>query len=293
MTGPDDEFDSFLRGRKPLFPRDPGDMLEPPPELDRIVLARAREAIEPAREQRVFRSPRWAAPLAMAATVVMTFSVVMHLGSPEKIVAPETGVRPVAQQYDYPAAPAAPAAKAAPAAPVEQDQAPARTDGPVVVDLATAEAQRAGEIAASREERAANQGAQYAPAPERVASEPAVEKEAAVAAADAAEVAAAVPAAPPAPVPATTYATRGMTPGDAVATALAKAEAPLADKRAPSATQARERTRDPEYRSDPRRWEIAIEGMRAAGEASRAIEEERLLHERFPNYRVAPGAPDR
>ena len=70
MTGPDDEFDDFLKRRKPVF-RSPDDMFEPPAELDRVVLRQAREAIESERPVRVFRDPRWAAPVALAATLVL------------------------------------------------------------------------------------------------------------------------------------------------------------------------------------------------------------------------------
>ena len=46
MTGPDDEFDDFLKRRKPVFRRADDEMFEPPAELDRVVLRQAREAIE-------------------------------------------------------------------------------------------------------------------------------------------------------------------------------------------------------------------------------------------------------
>ena len=70
MTGSDDEFDDFLRRRKPVF-RSPDDMFEPPAELDRVVLRQAREAIESERPLKVFRGPRWAAPVALAATMLL------------------------------------------------------------------------------------------------------------------------------------------------------------------------------------------------------------------------------
>ncbi len=45
MTGSDDEFEDFLKRRKPVF-RSPDDLFEPPAELDRVVLRQAREATE-------------------------------------------------------------------------------------------------------------------------------------------------------------------------------------------------------------------------------------------------------
>ena len=83
MTGSDDEFDDFLKRRKPLF-RAPDDMFEPPAELDRVVLRQAREAIESDRPLRVFRAPRWSAPIAIAATLVLAFTVMFHAGMPLK-----------------------------------------------------------------------------------------------------------------------------------------------------------------------------------------------------------------
>ncbi len=47
------------------------DRLEPPPELDRIVLARAREAIGEASAPRYYRSPRWALAFGLAAALVL------------------------------------------------------------------------------------------------------------------------------------------------------------------------------------------------------------------------------
>jgi hypothetical protein len=129
MTGSDDEFENFLKRRKPTF-RAPDDLFEPPAELDRIVLRQAREAIEDARPMRVFRGLRWAAPIAIAATLVLGLAVVFHAGLPPKRdVVPEVTVQNVAQRVEYqPAAPVP--VQAPPAAP------PAEIHGPIVVDLA-------------------------------------------------------------------------------------------------------------------------------------------------------------
>lgn len=134
MSGSDPEFEEFLKRRRPLFRRDVDDGLEPPAELDRIVLRQAREAIEVERPMRVFRAPRWAAPVAIAATLVLGLSIVFKAGVPAVDKVPEVTIENVAQRVDYPAAGtgAAPAeVRAAPAAEA------AATDGPVVVDLAS------------------------------------------------------------------------------------------------------------------------------------------------------------
>jgi len=104
MSGPDEEFDDFLSRRKPLF-RQPVDDLQPPEEVDRVVLRRAREAIEIERPQRAFRGANWGAPLAIAATLLVVFTVVLHFMQPSKVL-PEVSVQQVAQPVAAPAAPA-------------------------------------------------------------------------------------------------------------------------------------------------------------------------------------------
>ena len=162
MSG-DQEFEDFLKRRRPLFRRDVDDGLEPPAELDRIVLRQARDAIEGERPMRLFGMPRWAAPVAIAATLVLGLSVVLKTGMepsdrvPEvrvENIAPDVRVEDIAQRIDPPDAQVAtpPAVAPAPAPP----NAAAASDA-VVVDLAsppvmaTASAPaKAGEAAAWR-----------------------------------------------------------------------------------------------------------------------------------------------
>jgi len=125
MTGSDDDFNDFLRRRKPVF-RSPDDLFEPPAELDRVVLRQAREAIESERPVRVFRNPRWAMPLALAATLVLGFSVVFYAGLPQQHApVPEVTVQNVAERVDMPQA----------EAPVETAPAVVANNQSVVVDL--------------------------------------------------------------------------------------------------------------------------------------------------------------
>ena len=142
MSG-DQEFEDFLKRRRPLFRRDVDDGLEPPAELDRIVLRQARDAIEGERPMRLFGMPRWAAPVAIAATLVLGLSVVLKTGMepsdrvPEvrvENIAPDVRVEDIAQRIDPPDAQVAtpPAVAPAPAPP----NAPAASDA-VVVDLAS------------------------------------------------------------------------------------------------------------------------------------------------------------
>ena len=104
MTGSDDEFDDFLKRRKPVF-RSPDDMFEPPAELDRVVLRHAREAIESDRPARVFRNPRWAAPVALAASLLLGFTMLFYAGLPQKQApVPEVTVQNIAERVDVPQA---------------------------------------------------------------------------------------------------------------------------------------------------------------------------------------------
>ena len=104
MSGPDEEFADFLARRKPLFRRAPNDLLEPPEEVDRVVLRQAREAIELDRPQPAFRGAHWGAPLAIAATLLVTFTVVLHFMGTQKQPVPDVTVQHVTQPVE--AAPA-------------------------------------------------------------------------------------------------------------------------------------------------------------------------------------------
>ena len=108
MNRPDEEFDDFLTRRKPLFRRAPDDVLEPPDEVDRLVLRQAREAIEPERPQRLYQGT-WGAPLAIAATLLLVFGVVLHATLPKKQATTEVTVQQASQLVEPAAAARTPA----------------------------------------------------------------------------------------------------------------------------------------------------------------------------------------
>jgi hypothetical protein len=125
----DHEFEDFLRRRRPLFRRGEDDVLEPPAELDRVVLRQAREAIQAEPPQRLYRAPRWGAGLAIAATLVVGLTFVFKAGMPPAEVRPQVTIENIAQRVE-PLTPAT-AERSAPAL-----TAPAPTaDAPLVVDL--------------------------------------------------------------------------------------------------------------------------------------------------------------
>ena len=104
MSGSDGEFDEFLARRKPLFPRPPDDVLEPPPELDRIVLRQARDAIRRETSEPAYHGTRWGMPIALAASVLVAATIVLNVGMPDKKPAAEVTVQNVVQQTDSVAA---------------------------------------------------------------------------------------------------------------------------------------------------------------------------------------------
>jgi hypothetical protein len=114
MTGPDNEFDDFLARRKPVFPRPSDDSLEPPPDLDRIVLRQAREAIRSSEPEPQYHGSRWGMPVALAASVLLAVTLLLHVVSREPV--PVVTVQNVAEQESTAAAPAAGPAAEAPAA---------------------------------------------------------------------------------------------------------------------------------------------------------------------------------
>jgi hypothetical protein len=103
MTMPDDDFEDFLKRRKPVFERPRDDLFEPPAELDRVVLRQAREAIKSEEPMKVFSAPRWSVPVALAATLVLAFTVVFQAGMPAKQAPrPEVTVQNVSEDVGYP-----------------------------------------------------------------------------------------------------------------------------------------------------------------------------------------------
>jgi hypothetical protein len=127
----DDEFEAYLkRGRRIHKGATPPDRLEPPPELDRIIIGNARKAIQGAAPLRLYRAPKWALPVGLAATIVISFAVVLELGLRAKHAAPveesmETDLVAEAPTVDGVPAPGL----ATPAAPVMEDKSGAKPAG--------------------------------------------------------------------------------------------------------------------------------------------------------------------
>ncbi len=83
MTDPerDAEVDAWLERQRPLLrAHDDGRSLEPPAELDRLVLQRAHLELRKPAAAKVtfFRNPRWTLPVSIAATVLLSFTLVLQ-----------------------------------------------------------------------------------------------------------------------------------------------------------------------------------------------------------------------
>ena len=104
MTAPDQEqeLEAFLKRRSPIHRRLADfDHAEPSLELDRLVLNRAREAIDVPAPPPMFRTLRWAMPVGLAATILIAFTVVLNVDhrqhTVEKQVAAAKAPPPAAQ----------------------------------------------------------------------------------------------------------------------------------------------------------------------------------------------------
>jgi hypothetical protein len=80
-SGHDDEFEAYLQRRVPVDKRTNSlEQLEPPEELDRIVIGEARKAIQGTSSVHFYRAPKWALPVALAAAIVTSFATMVGLG---------------------------------------------------------------------------------------------------------------------------------------------------------------------------------------------------------------------
>jgi hypothetical protein len=285
-TDRDDEFESAVRARRRLVPRfDDADDAEPSPELDRIVLARARDAVRagtvPTRfdpQERHYRGPRWAVPLALVATVLLSFTLVMQLD-------PARNDTVLAPRDAMPAAAVTEAANDRAAAAVADESVPARPqiDAPderaaAVLDAAPPAARAA---AASDAPAPAQSSTAIAEVTERAAppaGEPdalaAARRDAAPRARAAAPMTKAASPPPPAP-PMADPGTSAETYASAEASAPAAAAEDATAQRAATAGIARD---------DPAAWLARIERLRRAGEIEAARTELAAFEQRFPDH---------
>lgn len=280
MTGGDEEFDDFLRRRR-RFGR-PDDGLEPPAELDRLVLRQAREAIEAEKPHRVFRAPAWGMPVALAATLVLAFTIILHVGAPAKSRKAEVTVQTISRTIETPAAADAMAPAASEARAVSPSEVPLLAEqsadqGTVVVDLGasnTAEAESAPasqEMARERRVEKMADAARPAAAPAFVSDDEAARYSQPMGASNRTVAGD--------PRSSTNVIIDGQRV-DATSTGDLRVEPALASAKASA----------PAWRRDSKTWLAEIERLRAAGDNARADAE---LAEYKREHRAYAGAPDR
>jgi hypothetical protein len=261
MTEPGDEFESFLKTRTVLpSGMSDDDKLEPPKALDAIVLQKAREAIRA--RKRLNRTPRWATPVALAATILLCLSIVLNVSMNTN--------RPAANLRQMTAA-----------------TADNTTPAPASPASAAGEGER-------REKAAAGKAAQLADRSRTPAQAPADTPSAANAAKDsiassatrgdagtAAQAARESPyAAPPAPL----TASRAPAPRSPTSTAAPAVPPPALAKRKAAAPA-------PSHPRDPKTWLQQIAALRAEGKTAQADAEVRRFRATFPDYPAKPSPP--
>jgi hypothetical protein len=288
VTGPDRDYEleDFLARRSTLHQRMADrDRVEPPPELDRLVLTKARQAIETPSALPVYRSPRWALPVALAATLVLTFAVVLNLSRLKRAELPTAA----AMGTIAPASPAPP-----PAAALAKREETAPVVAQVETELATPPASA---LEMPRETRAGAAPERDLLASTATAISEGVEAKPDTTVADSAkeEVAAALADA--------NTVTASATQGPSTANAYSRADArispvaPMTAKRAmaagaaaePAASSAEaqaERSKHPE----PQAWLREIERLRVAGKTAEADREMAAFRVAYPSH-SAPEVP--
>jgi hypothetical protein len=313
MTEPqsDDEFETFLKRRTVLSNgMSDDDKLEPPKTLDALVLKRAREAVRERRQSN--RAPRWAAPVALAATILLCVSVVLNVSLNTNRPAGDLRRQAAATVDKAPAAaPGAategglreevvtgtasreailPEAKIAePRAPRPPVLAETRTPAPggsprghgSAADKAAAFADRTGTSARL---------AKRADAPAKAPSETSQGTDS-VAVSGLADRSRTPPAAPTETPPLASAASSApATPATDRAAGLQEHEPALAKRQAGQAAGAAATAAAPHPR-DPKTWLRQIEALRAEGKTAQADAEMQRFRTIFPTYPAKPGLP--
>jgi hypothetical protein len=288
----DDEFEEYLKRRVPIdkgaSQREP---LEPPPELDRIVIGKARKAIQGAAPLHLYRAPKWALPVGLAATILLSFAILLDLGVRAKrndtslqatasqtsgIQTPQSAPgssepRPTPKTAPAPAAAAAPAiqnaSRAANVSDAEQELS-SDTDRSRL-----AKAEKAAKRARPEQEMAARAMQEVAVVGSRSANS--LVTPSPIAAVPADEMNPAAPTAPPdvtkpAPLP----------QRDAVSVDATSQAAPPPQVARRSSSEAETKVDNP----DPATWLERIEKLRSTGQTAEAEREMKRFRATYPDY---------
>jgi hypothetical protein len=262
----DDEFELRLQRKERFVPQFDTDLDGPDEAVDRAVLARARATLlqPPVAPPRFHRAPRWTVPLALAATVLLSFTLVMQMDSRD-VIAQRTAER--------------------------ADGATRAADGDVPAGVAESAMQKEMPVLANAPaETAAAEVAPVQVAPLEVAPVPAVAAPPVVMSAPRAAPSPPpalppAPAAPPVPAPAPVAAM------DAVAAPPAPRRAAAAESVADSAVR-REAlgatAASPGGTETIAAWLARIEALRAAGDLDGARRELAAFRNQHPDTELPP-----
>ena len=291
MTDPeqDETFETYLK-RRSVLPEALDDELEPPAALDHRVLEEARKAIRAQAapdhgKQQIARAPRWAIPVALAATVLLCLSVVLNISLnthrkstlggipsgevvlPEEKVAGSPAPHPpmVAEQAPEPPPPSNGPAMAAAPAPIAPPQAAA--------PATAASAQAMAPAPGAARESSATYGESTAPPASEV---PLIASRSAAAANSAATLDRRADA-----------STSGSTPGAPARdrqTGLEENSGYVTRQAAPANAAG-------PHPSDPKLWLQQIDALRAAGKIDAANAEMHRFRAAFPGYVAKPAPP--
>jgi len=315
MTDPEQDFEAYLQ-RRPVLPA-LDDTHEPPAALDEKVLAQARAAIQPTpstddnvtslREtmRPMQRAPRWAVPVALAATILLCLSVVMNISLNRNEPSTEVVIpRAMVASAPTPHPPVVAEARGRAETRVQQfKQSLAETDTPVSGTRRSADTlarqstqspagtSNAAPAPASGAMASANRAASVAPIVEGGASaEPRDEASDArtdLSAADKAvlmakEAGAVAPEGTPAPEAERTASRQMAKKADMAPRATGSVTAaPPAAKPSGSAAGPQD---DSQHPADPKVWLQQIDALRKAGKIGQADAEMRRFKAAFPNY---------
>jgi hypothetical protein len=253
----DDDFEAYLKRRVPLHKGGtPPDRLEPPPELDRIVIGNARRAIQGAAPVRLYKAPKWALPVGLAATIVLSSVVVLELGLRAK--------QPVVAQE-----------------PVETELV---AEAPEASALAAPDAATQGTSTAAHKPGAKSQGHRSAAKAAKHIRLPAI------------PTTPWPPAVAPNTAPAVVADTPGQPDAESARTRLARVEVAAARLRDAETVAARSASQTaaspaPPTHLDPATWLRQIEKLRSEGQAAEAERQMKLFREAYPAYPIANEGP--
>lgn len=259
-TGHDDEFELRLRRGERFVPQFDADLDGPDEAVDRAVLARARATVlqPPVAEPRYHRAPRWTLPIALAATVLLSFTLVMQMDSRD-VVAQRTAER--------------------------ADAATRAADADMPAGVAESAMQPEAEVLVEPPAEAAPKAS--APAPVR--REPGLgEPVAAAQAVTAASVPLSAPPPAPAPPPPPVAAAAPRVSAAAPAPIGASAESTAAGAQRREAMDERMVARSADATEPPEAWLARIEALRSGGDLAAARRELAAFRRQHPDMELPP-----